>query len=127
MNISLKDNLKNLKLHWTGPQSDAAFKALRKIETLKCLILVVSKSTSDNLSRREHEVRKFFRPTAHKSGSTRLPEALGFDELLNLDKLDLLEVKVVHISKAQSFLRTNDDRHNLERCLQDRFLKPAPV
>lgn len=127
MNASLMGNLKHVKIHWTGPESDVAFKLLSKVDTLKHLIVVVSKSTTDKLSKREREMQRYFRPTVSKNGSTRLCEALGFNELMLLGgSLHLQEVKVEHISKSQSFLRNNDDRYNLERFLKDRLIKAGP-
>lgn len=109
--------MKSLKIHWVGPQADTAFKLLKQVSTLKSLILLVSKSTTNNLSKREMALQEFFK----QRKTTRLTDALGFDELLELSDLD--EVKVEHVNKTQALLRTNEDRHNLESCLEAKIKK----
>lgn len=113
MNANLRDNMRSLKIHWIGPQSDSAFRLLKQVSTLKRLIVVVSKSTTNHLSERERELQEFFK--SRKNAQIRLTDALGFDELLKLSNLD--KVKVEHINKNQAHLRTNEERHNLESCL----------
>lgn len=105
--------MRSLKIHWIGPQSDSAFKLLKQVSTLKRLIIVVSKSTTNHLSKRERALQEFFK--FRKNAQIRLTDALGFDELLKLSNLD--EVKVEHINRNQALLRTSEERHNLESCL----------
>lgn len=45
-NVSLRGNLKSLKVHWTGFRSQDAFELLQQVSTLKSLIILISKSTS---------------------------------------------------------------------------------
>lgn len=116
-NICLSNNLKSLKIHWIGPQADTAFKLLKQVSTLKRLIVVVSKATTNHLSKREQALQEFFKQ--RKSSQTRLTDALGFDELLELHRLE--EVKVQHINRTQALLRTSEERHSLESCLVDRI------
>lgn len=118
-NTVLRENMRSLKIHWNGPQSDSAFKLLKQVTTLKCLIVEVSKSTSNNLSKREKSIRKFFHNTAGKQNQTRLSESLGFDELLNLENIG--QVTVSHVTKSYAPLRPHEDRHNLEMCLMARI------
>lgn len=115
--MSLRNNLTSLKIHWSGPHSESAFRLLRQVSTLRRMVVVISKTTSDHLTRREKGVRKYFKGAGTRNGQNRLADTLGFDELLKLRGLD--HVRVEHISKAQSQLRTNDDRHTLEVCLTD--------
>lgn len=105
--------MKSLKIHWTGPQSSAAFKLLKQVSTLKRLSIVLSRSTTNHLSKRERGLQEFFKHK--KTAQIRLTDALGFDELSQLSNLD--DVKVEHINKSQTLLRTSEDRHNLERYL----------
>lgn len=102
--------MRSLKIHWTGPQADTAFKMLKQVTTLKRLIIVVSKSTTNYLSEREAERQAFF--TQRKTVPTRLTDALGFNELLELRNLEAVEVE--HINRTQALMRTNEDRHNLQ-------------
>lgn len=105
--------MRSLKIRWIGPQSDTAFKLLKQVSSLKRLVIVVSKSTTNHLSKRESALQEFFK--SRKNAQIRLTDALGFDELLKLS--DLEEVKVEHISSRQALLRTSEERHNLESCL----------
>lgn len=87
------------------------FKLLRQVSTLKQLVIVISKSTTNHLSDREEELQTYF---THKSG--RLTDALGLDELLALRGLDYVEVQ--HISRSQANRRTAEESHNLEGLLK---------
>lgn len=82
------------------------------MSSLKTLIVVISKSTTNYLSERESQIQKFFN---HK-GQARLADAQGFDELLSLNSLEYITVQ--HIDKSQAHRRTNEERHNLEQMLQ---------
>lgn len=73
---------------------------------------MISKSTTNHLSKREVQIQRFFN---HK-GQARLTDAEGFDELLDLGSLE--GVMVQHIDKSQAHRRTNEERHNLELMLQ---------
>lgn len=112
-NLSLRANLRRLKINWTGPRSAESFKLLKQVPTLKTLVVVISKSTTNNLSERERRLQKYF---THK-GQPRLTDALGFDELLELRNLSIVQVH--HVEKSQAYRRTNEERHNLEVMLQD--------
>lgn len=112
-NPSLRANLRKVKVHWTGPHSAEGFKLLKQVSTLKNLVVIISKSTTNNLSERERQLQRYF---THK-GQLRLTDALGFDELIELRNLNTVEVD--HVEKAQAHRRTNEERHNLEDMLQD--------
>ncbi|KAF3770119.1 hypothetical protein M406DRAFT_247134 [Cryphonectria parasitica EP155] len=114
-NASLHNNIRFLKLHWTGPQSAAGFKLLADVPKLKSLVIVISKSTTNVLSARENELQKYF---AHRF-QARLTDALGFEELGALR--GLTQIKVVHIDKSQTHRRTNEERCGLEAYLKDKM------
>lgn len=110
-NAILRNNIKQVKVHWTGPQSAEAFSLLKQVQTLRELTIIISKSTTDNLSAYENEMRGYF------SGSrqVRISDALGFEELLQLSGLRKIEVE--HVDKTQAARRTNEDLRNVQSCL----------
>lgn len=108
-------NLKSVEVHWTGRESDSVFKLLQKISTLKRLDVVVSKSTTDAMSKKEATLCKYL-PSRF---NTRLTEALGFRELEELVKLrGLVDVNVWHVDKGQAFRRSEQERNGLEKYLR---------
>lgn len=111
-NPSLRANLQQVMVHWTGPQSATAFRLLKEVTTLSSLVVIISKSTTNHLSDRERRLQTYFN---HK-GPLRLTDALGFDELLELPKINHVEVD--HVEKSQAYRRTNEERHNLEIMLR---------
>lgn len=112
-NSNLRANIKQVKVHWTGPQAAEAFKLLKQVSSLKTLILTISKSTTNHLSEREQRLQRYF---SHR-GPVRLTDALGFDELRDLKGIS--DIHVDHVDKAQAYRRTNEERHNLEFFLVD--------
>lgn len=111
-NSSLSNNLKNVKIHWTGQESAEAFILLRKVATLKSLLVVISKSTTNTQSEKERLLRRYFT----QKGQTRVSEALGFDELMEFRGLE--HVGVEHVQKSQAFRRSEEDRNGLEKLLK---------
>ncbi|KAJ0118472.1 hypothetical protein J7T55_009255 [Diaporthe amygdali] len=111
-NSSLSNNLKNVKIHWTGQESAEAFILLRKVATLKSLVVVISKSTTNTQSEKERLLRRYFT----QKGQTRVSEALGFDELMEFRGLE--HVGVEHVQKSQAFRRSEEDRNGLEKLLK---------
>ncbi|ROW12305.1 hypothetical protein VMCG_00283 [Cytospora schulzeri] len=109
---SLRQNLKTLIIHWTGPKSDEAFKLLKQVTTLRSLTIEVSKSTTNCVSKREASVTVYFR-----SKPARLCDALGYDELVSLRGLE--EVGVEHVQGRQALRRTHEERMCLENALMD--------
>lgn len=108
-------NLKSVEVHWTGRESDSAFKLLQKISTLKRLDVVVSKSTTDTVSKREATLNKYL-PSRF---NTRLTEALGFRELEELVEVrGLVHVNVWHVDRGQAFRRSEQERNGLEKYLR---------
>lgn len=115
-------NLRSVKVHWTGRESDLAFKLLQKVPTLKSLIVVVSKSTTDTMSRKEALLMKYL----PSRSQTRMTEALGFRDLEKLvELLRLVDVKAEHVDKSQAYRRTEAERNGLETYLKHVAKKAA--
>ncbi|KUI65039.1 hypothetical protein VM1G_00530 [Cytospora mali] len=118
MNANLRNNLKSLRVHWTGNMSAEAFKLLKQVSTLKELTILISKSTTNAsssvpcVSDREASFRVHFSSRA----PPRLCDALGYDELVALRGLD--NVYVEHVQGRQAIRRTYEERHSLELALQ---------
>ncbi|KUI54428.1 hypothetical protein VP1G_01700 [Cytospora mali] len=122
MNANLRNNLKSLRVHWTGNMSAEAFKLLKQVSTLKELTILISKSTTNAsppslfpnmcVSDREASFRVHFSSRA----PPRLCDALGYDELVTLRGLD--NVYVEHVQGRQAIRRTYEERHSLELALQ---------
>lgn len=108
-------SLKSVRVHWKGMDSDLAFKLLQKITTLKSLVVVVSRSTTNNVSKKETTLLKYF-PSRFR---TRITEALGFKELEELVKLrGLVNVKVEHVDRSQAHRRSEEERSGLAQYLR---------
>lgn len=115
-NKSMSRHLRHIKVHWTGNQSELAFKLLLEVPDLKGLIIVISKSTTDTISREEKLVEKYL---PHRY-PTRISEALGFEQLEKLvEECNLERVAVKHVDKGQAHRRTEQERVGLERLLWD--------
>lgn len=108
-------NLRSVEVHWTGRESHSAFKLLQKIPTLKNLVVVVSKSTTNLLSKKEVTLRRYL-PSRYHPGIT---EALGFRSLEELVRLrGLVDVKVVHVDRKQAFRCSEQERNGLQEYLK---------
>lgn len=142
---SLRNNLRNLKVHWTGPRSDEAFTFLKQVPSLQNLTIVLSKTTSDvstfqppflppaasvkrtkgpiltrspqNLSKREVAARRYF----SRKNLIRLCDVLGYKELVALRGL-----KEAHVEQIVSRLgtrRSNQDKTDIENALLANVMK----
>jgi hypothetical protein len=110
----MNHHLKNVKVHWTGEQSDSAFKLLQEVPRLNRLMVVISKSTTNTISGKEKLLRKYL-PLRYQ---TRIPEALGFDQLAKLvGKHKLKNVGVQHVDRGQAHCRTEQERCGLQGLL----------
>lgn len=108
-------NLRSVGVHWTGRESDSAFELLQKIPTLKNLVVVVSKSTTNLVSKKEATLRTYLPSRYHP----RITEALGFKSLEELVRLrGLLNVKVVHVDRGQALCRSEQERNGLQNYLK---------
>lgn len=111
-NTNLSNNLKNVKIHWTGPKSAEAFVLLKEVASLKSLVIVISKSTTYFPSEKEALLKRFFR----RKGPTRLSESLGFDELIKLSGVERIGVE--HVQRTSAYRLVEEERHGLEIFLQ---------
>ena len=118
----LYSSLREIKVHWNGPAADKTFKKLAKMPHLKRLTLIVSKATTANLSKRQEEMNRYFKPQSRQS---RLSDGLGMDELLEIRGLD--QVDVVHILAKQGWRRTDEEKANLQHLLRDKLMQPRLV
>lgn len=111
----MNHNLKSVKVHWTGNKSHSAFELLQKIPTLKNLVVVISKSTTNTLSRKEATLRRYL-PSRHQ---TKITESLGFRSLEELvRRRGLVDVWVEHVDKSQVHRRLEQERHGLQGYLR---------
>lgn len=108
-------HLTNVKIHWTGEQSDSAFKLLQEVPKLKRLVVVISKFTTDTISGKETLLRKYL-PQRYQA---RISEALGFDQLAKLvGERRLKNVTVKHVDKSQAHHRTEQERYGFQNLLR---------
>ncbi|KAK0722778.1 hypothetical protein B0T26DRAFT_674441 [Lasiosphaeria miniovina] len=117
-NKFLRVTLNSVRVHWTGPESDKAFLVLAKCPTLKELDVIISKSTTSKLSKRETELRSWF--TAQKPA--RITDALGMDELLLIRGLEA--VTVTHLLARQGARRSDEDRASMLALLNAKLKLP---
>jgi len=121
-NKALFVNIREIKVHWLGPEADTTFRMLAKMKQLKHLTLEVSKATTANLSKRQVEMNRYFE---QQSRQPRLSDALGMDELLEIRGLESVDVH--HILAKQGKRRTDEEKANLKHLLRDRLLQPRSV
>lgn len=119
-NQVLRTAVRKVKVHWTGPKSDEAFRILARCRKLKELAVVVSRSTTANLTPRETEMRKFFTGLRQP----RLPDALGMDELLQIRGIE--HITVSHPLTKQADRRGEDERANLTGLLRAKLTQRRP-
>lgn len=119
-NELLRDTISTVQFHWRGVKTDKAMIMLAKCEKLAKLNIVISRSTTNELSARENEFMTWFGP---RKPST-LADALGMDELLQLRNLE--DVNVLHVSKRVTARRTDEERCSLELMLRNKLLKRQP-
>ncbi|CAJ2506199.1 Uu.00g003290.m01.CDS01 [Anthostomella pinea] len=118
--LTTNDALKELirTFHWCGIEADKGIRGLQDMKQLEYLTVIISKSTTKHVTQREKEIRKYFMP---KRGTNVLPEALGFDELIQLRGLS---VAVEHVAKRKADRRSDDEKGSLNALLQSRVTKP---
>lgn len=117
-NNTLQQQIRSVKVHWTGSVADKAFVALSKCPMLNELHIVISKATTRVLTKREIRMQRFFTP--HKPA--RISDVLGMDELLRIRGLE--EVSVSHILLKQGSRRSDEDRANLQALLRSKLKLP---
>ncbi|KAK3692253.1 hypothetical protein B0T22DRAFT_503206 [Podospora appendiculata] len=114
-NDILRNSVRKIRVHWTGPVSDQAFLLLAKCPGLKELEIIISKSTTAYMTKREKELRKYF--TTQKP--VRLVDALGIDELLLIRGIE--NVSVSHLNTKQGGRRVDEDKVNLRALLRSKL------
>ncbi|KAK7397597.1 hypothetical protein QQX98_013031 [Neonectria punicea] len=118
-NDQLRHNVRDIKVHWCGPESAAAFKKLSECTRLEGLALSISKSTLAHLNERSDLMKTFF-PLTYRS--IRITDVLGLDELMGLRGLQ--EVSVHHAQTKTVNLTVEMDRANLSELLSTQLKKP---
>ncbi|CAM1505604.1 Fc.00g112410.m01.CDS01 [Cosmosporella sp. VM-42] len=117
-NEQLVTHVRQIKVHWCGPESATAFKLLTKCEKLESLSVSISKLTMVHLSERTTLMKSFF-PLTYRH--VRITDALGLDELLDLRGLQ--EVAVTHVQSKSANLTVEMDRANLAGLLCNQLKK----
>lgn len=121
-NGQLLRNVRQIKVHWCGPESATAFKKLSECTKLEGLALSISKSTLAHLSERTDLMKSYF-PLIYRN--IRITDVLGLDELLGLRGLQ--EVSVQHAQTKNANLTVEMDRANLAELLSTLLKQPKEV
>ncbi|KAH7041076.1 uncharacterized protein B0I36DRAFT_19034 [Microdochium trichocladiopsis] len=116
--IGLMENVRSIKFHWCGPQADTAILKLKQCTSLESLCVVISRSTTRHLTKREQSFRPYF---GHRTKAL-LTDALGVDELLQLRGLK--KVEVCNVDRKRADQRNSDDRACLAALLLSRLKLP---
>lgn len=111
-NEQLLQNVRQIHIHWCGPDSAEAFKLLASCHRLENLTISISKSTLAHLSERSSLMKSYF-PLSYRT--VRLTDVLGLDELLELR--GLREVVVKHAQSKHANLTVEMDRASLAELL----------
>jgi hypothetical protein len=122
-NKQLLPNARQIKFHWCGPDSAVAFKLLSQCPKLESLSLCISSFTTTYPSSQTKLLSGYFPASYYRKN--RIPEALGFDELLSLR--GLREVSVNHAHSIRLYHTTENDRAGLARLLKDQLTKSKEV
>lgn len=121
-NDALRRNVGSIKFHWCGPQAVTAFKLLKRCPNLKSLTVMPSMATTRWVTKRQEFYGKFF---TQSSLRTRLTDALGIDELVELRGYK--SVSAVHCGTRVSFRRTNEELANLHALLNSALKQDKEV
>ncbi|KAJ2905930.1 uncharacterized protein MKZ38_003718 [Zalerion maritima] len=117
-NKELRENIRSVRVYWVGKVADTAFIKLAECPELRKLTLLISRSTTNKLNKREEELAEYF----SSRRSTRVTEALGLDELLTIR--GLTDVDVQHVSLKVSERRSDDEKASLTALLVSRLMQP---
>lgn len=107
-------NVKHIKVHWCGPQSDQAFRLLNNCRRLEILNLKISASSVEYLNMRSSVMQPYF---PHIFLRPRIVDALGMDELLQIRGLQ--HVDVMAIKSRTSSRNFENDVLSLSMILAD--------
>lgn len=121
-NPHLRHHVRHIVVHWCGPQSAEAFKAIPKCPKLESLSINLSKSTLMHLNERAEIMRTYF-PIAYRN--IRLSDVLGMDELLEIRGLQ--DVHVFHIQPKSNSHSVEMDRACLWEMLTRKLTLPPDV
>ncbi|KAH6681839.1 hypothetical protein B0J14DRAFT_224322 [Halenospora varia] len=121
-NAFVRENIRDLRFHWRGEESDAAINQLRRCGELKNLTVRISKMTLYHMSKRAEKMDRYFHE--HRTTKVRLSEARGLDELLMLRGLETVSVKMAPAKVAQKM--SEDEGWNLDRLLHDECMGTKP-
>jgi hypothetical protein len=121
-NPHFTEHVRHIAVHWCGPESARAFKALPQLLKLESLTLNISKSTLVHLNERAVLMRSFF-PLAHRN--IRMSDILGLDELLLLRGLQA--VHVFNVQPKSNSHGVEMDRVCLWELLSSRLTGPREV
>lgn len=94
---------------------------LQNMRQLEGLTVIISKTTTRLLTKREHEIRQFFGTKRGSQGH--LTESLGWEELVGIRGLK--KVKVEHVDKRKADRRTDGDKSCLKNMLISYLLRPV--
>ncbi|KAI0408658.1 hypothetical protein F4802DRAFT_594070 [Xylaria palmicola] len=120
-NVLLRSTVNSIMFHWCGEHADSGIRHLHGLPQLEVMTVVVSKTTSKLLTKRERDIRRFFSPKRGIYNS--LPESHGWDELIQIRGLKM--VLVEHVNKRKADRRTDEERRSLENMLGAYLLRPA--
>lgn len=115
-NVLLAENIRSLKVHWSGPVSNKAFEKLSDCDALRKLGIVISRATTNWVNKRETVMRLHFQGMRQ----VRLYDALGLDELCDLGN-KFNDVQVLHIQTKQAHRRTDEDKRSLQSLLSHKL------
>lgn len=121
-NPAFVQNVRDIKVHWSGVKSATAFKKLADCPMLEGIHLNISKSTLVHLDKRSEMMKQFF---AQIHRNVRITDILGLDEVMTLRGLK--HVAVSHLLTRSSNLATEVDRANLAALLMDKLTQAKEV
>ncbi|KAK2592880.1 hypothetical protein QQS21_009412 [Conoideocrella luteorostrata] len=121
-NSHFRDHVRHIVVHWCGPESAEAFKAIPRCLNLESLSINLSKSTLVHLNERANMMRSFF-PIAYRN--IRMSDVLGMDELLEIRGLQ--NVHVFHIQPKSNSHSVEMDRACLWEMLSQKLTLPPNV
>ncbi|KAJ3578136.1 hypothetical protein NPX13_g2432 [Xylaria arbuscula] len=120
-NVLLKTAMTHMMFHWCGERADVGIRQLQNMRQLEELTIIISKTTTRLLTKREHEIRQFFGTKRGSQGH--LTDSLGWDELVGIRGLK--KVKVEHVEKRKADRRTDGEKSSLKNMLASYLLRSA--
>jgi hypothetical protein len=118
-NGMVREVVQSLRFHFAGPDSDTQIPILYRCPELRHLSVYISKATTYYASKRETAMQAIWR-----GNTTRLSDAKGLDELMQVRGLENIEVLNAPVRAAAK--RTDDDVWALRNLLESFVLKKKP-